>query len=115
VIAGGEWDGRQIVSREYLEASFEPGELAENYGYLWWLVQGDPQMVGVAALGYLSTDMYVYPDYDLVVVRMQAPVAGYTGENEAEGYTQRAASAVLRAVVGLIDPDDAWRELPGLP
>ena len=35
---GGNWDGQQIVSQSYVDASTSPGSsLNAAYGYLWWL------------------------------------------------------------------------------
>jgi len=71
----GQWCGRQVVPQEWVAASTQPSqELNHDYGLLWWLFT-DP--VGYGALGYLDTNLYVFPDLGLVAVRMQArPVAG---------------------------------------
>jgi hypothetical protein len=40
VLAGGRWNNRQIVSREWIDTSTAPKIKAtedELYGYLWWL------------------------------------------------------------------------------
>ncbi len=44
--------------------SFSP-----RYGYLWWL---HDQPRGFAALGYLDTNIHVFPELELVAVRMQS-------------------------------------------
>jgi CubicO group peptidase (beta-lactamase class C family) len=33
----GRWDNRQLVSREWVEASWHPCAVNPDYGYLWWL------------------------------------------------------------------------------
>lgn len=33
----GRWNGRQLLSAEWIDASWRPGEVNPDYGYLWWL------------------------------------------------------------------------------
>ena len=65
----GRWRGEQVVPEAWVEASVRPSQdLNPDYGLLWWLnVPG-----GFAARGAHNTNVYVFPDRDLVVVRMQA-------------------------------------------
>lgn len=37
VARGGEWAGRQIISREYLAEMTRPCEVNHQYGFMWWL------------------------------------------------------------------------------
>ncbi len=63
----GRWEGEQVVPEAWVEASLESIPQNPDYGLLWWLdVPG-----GFAARGYLNTNLYVVPERDLVVVRMQ--------------------------------------------
>lgn len=64
----GLWEGRRVVSAEWVERSTTRSQGHENYGLLWWLYE-NPR--GYAALGYLNTNLYVFPERELVVVRMQ--------------------------------------------
>ncbi len=64
----GEWDGQQIVSRDWIEAATEKhvstdGDL--GYGYQWWIDTGAEAYM---ALGRFGQTIYVKPDLDLVVV-----------------------------------------------
>lgn len=65
----GRWGEEQVVPEAWIEASVQPSQdLEPDYGLLWWLdVPG-----GFAARGTHDTNIYVLPDRDLVVVRMQA-------------------------------------------
>ena len=36
----GIWKGKQIISKEYIEAAVSPSPQNSNYGYLWWLGEG---------------------------------------------------------------------------
>jgi len=75
---GGAWDGKQVVSGEWVEVSTQPhasgvGYLSGvnigggAYGYHWWVAEsaGGPAFV---AFGYGGQYIYVVPDLDLVVV-----------------------------------------------
>ncbi len=42
--------------------------LNPRYGLLWWLFDSPK---GYGAQGYLDTNLYVFPERDLIVVRMQ--------------------------------------------
>ena len=90
VLAGGEWQGRRIVSRDWLDGSLRPAiETGDGlqYGRLWWL--GDattPALPGArrwaAGFGNGGQRLWLMPDADLAVVIMSgnynAPDAGLT-------------------------------------
>lgn len=71
----GSWNGEQVVSEDWVRQSTTPSqELNDRYGYLWWL---HPEERGYAGHGHLDTHLHVYPELDLVIVRMQArPLPG---------------------------------------
>ena len=70
MLGGGVWEGKRIVSRDWVEQSTKPSQtFAPYYGLLWWLVES-PR--GYAAVGNLDTNLYVFPEEELVVVRMQS-------------------------------------------
>ena len=115
ILDGGTHDGDQIVSGDYLVEAMGPSDLADNYGYLWWRFVGDAGIPGVASLGYLSTDMYVLTDDDVVIVRMKAPRTTYSGVNEERPYSQGLVATMFRVMVGLSDPAEADRVLSGVP
>ena len=71
----GRWHEEQIVSDSWVSESTAPQQAHKrDYGYLWWL---HPELGGYAALGYLSTDIHVFPKQQLVIVRTQSkPVDG---------------------------------------
>ncbi len=63
----GYWDGRQIVSQEWVEASTHQhiARSAEvGYGYQWWVIGDDFYMASGRAGQYI----FVVPEQDLVVV-----------------------------------------------
>jgi CubicO group peptidase (beta-lactamase class C family) len=66
----GEWDGRQIVSSDWVERATQqrtPVDVAPHfgYGYHWFTVPG---MEGYAALGAGGQIILVIPGSDLVIV-----------------------------------------------
>lgn len=99
ILAGGELDGKRIVSREWVAAStssqIETGE-PEGYGYLWWLFPvPTPQGVGhvPVANGWGSQFIIVLPEMDLVVVTM--------GGNQDNGKHMAVIRLLVRHLKGL--------------
>lgn len=63
----GQWDGRQIVSQRWVEASTRkqmPGNLFDGYGYQWWIDKAGYYM----AVGHLGQFIFVLPKKNMVVV-----------------------------------------------
>ena len=71
VLNQGNWEGRQIVPRSWLEASFEdrvPAEDELEYGYQWWLGRGRVDgRCWIAGFGNGGQRLVIVPDLDLVV------------------------------------------------
>ena len=74
VLAGGRWNGRQIVSREWIETSTAPKIKTtdgQSYGYLWWLgrsLLNGREVQWAGALGRGGQSIRIVPELDLVVV-----------------------------------------------
>ena len=78
MLRGGEWDGRQVVSEEWVRASTAPviDDLAPDndsanggYGYQWWVPiheNGEPKVF--AGNGYGGQFIHVAPEYDMIAV-----------------------------------------------
>jgi CubicO group peptidase (beta-lactamase class C family) len=63
----GQWDGVQVVSTAWVEASTRKhisATLQDGYGYQWWIDDSGYYM----ALGYAGQFIFVVPEADLVVV-----------------------------------------------
>jgi len=73
----GEWGKQRIVSANWVEQSTKPSQdLNPGYGLLSWLYE---KPAGYGAQGYLETNLYVFPEEELVIARMQSkPVANAT-------------------------------------
>jgi CubicO group peptidase (beta-lactamase class C family) len=87
----GKWGDRQIVPESWVRESTQACPQNGGYAYLWWL-HGDPK--GFAAHGYRDTNCYVFPELELVVVRMQNTPA----KDGAEPY-EPAAHTLFRRMV----------------
>jgi CubicO group peptidase (beta-lactamase class C family) len=76
---GGAWNGRQVISKQWIEASLSKqielpestinhGTLAtRGFGYLWWLLDfaGEP---AYASLGHGGQELIVFPERELTLV-----------------------------------------------
>jgi len=77
-LRNGEWDGQQIVPRQWIDHSTQPAN--DNitwYGYQWWLVQA---LAGFQnsiippdtfiAWGIYTQQIFVIPEKEIVIVRV---------------------------------------------
>ncbi len=70
----GMWNGRQIVPRDYWQASITPAKLMDKgkpndrYGYFWWLAELDGRPIHYAR-GFHGEYVVVIPHEQLVMVR----------------------------------------------
>lgn len=68
----GSWDGRQIISAKWIEASTKEhisGTLASGYGYQWWIDSSEYYL----AAGYGGQFIFVVPEKNMVVVFTSDP------------------------------------------
>ncbi|MCG8468328.1 MAG: beta-lactamase family protein [Gemmatimonadetes bacterium] len=78
MLRGGEWDGRQVVSADWVRASTSPvvpdvapenDRVDPGYGYQWWIPSHEDGETEVfAGNGYGGQFLHVIPEYDLVAV-----------------------------------------------
>jgi len=104
VLAGGRWNGRQIVSKAWIDASMTPRLEATGpyfYGYLWWLgrsLHDGREVHWTAALGRGGQSIRIVPELDLVVV----VTAGYYQDYSPRAF--QVQSGVFRDVLRAIPP-----------
>jgi CubicO group peptidase (beta-lactamase class C family) len=104
VLAGGRWNDRQIVSREWIETSTAPKLKAtdnQSYGYLWWLgrsLLNGREVRWVGALGRGGQSIRIVPELDLVVV----VTAGYYQDYSPKAF--QLQYSVFRDVLRGISP-----------
>ena len=71
----GNWNGDQIISKEWIAKALTPSPANSSYGYMWWLnKEGDKNRMsnltsnGFYAAGFGGNYIIVEPDQDLVIV-----------------------------------------------
>ena len=97
----GRWNGRQIVSSEWITESLEPrvtisavDPYADGYGYFWFtrtLAAGRSRITIHFASGNGGNKIYVVPDRDMVVA--------ITSSAYDHGYGQRRSQAILTTLL----------------
>jgi len=95
----GKWDGKQIVSAEWVKASITPQvttvEDSAQYGYMWWLhpYGNSPVRFAWAAHGFGQQHLVILPDYEWIIV-----VTGWdilpSDQDRESGWLDRMLSTV---------------------
>lgn len=84
---GGEWNGTQVVSSDWVDTSTEyartlqgneseTAEVEAGYGFYWWPILNN----GFGAFGLNSQMVAIYPDVDMIVLRFSNYTRLGTGE-----------------------------------
>ncbi len=60
---GGKWNGKRIVSEDYVKAAVAPSGAYKGYGFLWWLSDK-----GFHGRGFGGQELNVYPDKGITAV-----------------------------------------------
>ena len=102
----GRWGDKQVVPAAWVDQSFEirltfngsRGKHTTGYGYLWWILEPDPDGTGdehiYAAMGFMGQYIFVVPEHDMVVV----VTGGTRGWNEETKAIEFLYSHILPAV-----------------
>ncbi len=98
---GGVWNGRQIISRTWVERSFQPWIKSSrnrpaNYGWYWWTRNYAPGWDAHEASGWKGQRIIVVPEHRLVVT-----ITGYM----EEGYNEVCDAIMRQYVVTLLQPN----------
>ena len=101
----GKWRGKQIVSKEWVEASVTPDaphvmpnvheEYPLGYGYQWWVPESTEGEY--LAIGVYNQFIYVNPSRDLVIVKLSA-FSDYATSAEESAYREIETIEFFRAV-----------------
>jgi CubicO group peptidase (beta-lactamase class C family) len=98
VLQRGQWEGEQLIDEAWFAESLSPGsDLSGGVGLLWWLIRQADDIIGYRADGYLGQYLIIYPDQELVAVRLVAQNPAYNPETD--GF--REFQALVRDLVPL--------------
>ena len=69
----GVWNGKRLLSKQYVQQALDPCDINEDYGLFWWLNNSGKRLPsatrkGYCAVGFGSNMIWVEPDYNLVAV-----------------------------------------------
>ncbi|MBR0698129.1 serine hydrolase [Bradyrhizobium lablabi] len=105
VLNRGQWNGRQVVSAEWVAQSIAPRFQAVGYfggtlfyGYNWWMgrsLSGTNEVKWIAAFGWGGQRIFIVPDLDLV---MMTTAAQYGSPKEGLAAMDILANIVIPAV-----------------
>jgi CubicO group peptidase (beta-lactamase class C family) len=91
---GGRWQGKQIVSEEWIRESTTQQAPDAQYGYQWWLGRlraGDQAVLTVGAQGRGGQFILILPELQMVAV--------FTSWNEGNGLTEQPIDMLQRFVI----------------
>lgn len=71
----GNWNGKQIVPKAYIQEALAPHE--PGYGYLWWLYDN-----GYGCSGYGGQQIKVIPEQDIVYVLQATALSSHRDYND---------------------------------
>jgi len=93
LLRGGVWEGRRILSEDWIARMLVPCSIYPQYGYLWWLNTGRAMYPSASERSYSASGAggnltWIDPDNDLVaVMRWIDPAA-------RDGFMQRVMQAI---------------------
>jgi len=100
----GTWNGKQIISRDWVKESVTPFIQAEEdykYGFKWWLLpRKDSRQFVWMARGFGGQELMVFPEEELIVVFTGWDILGAT-DPEHE-FVSRALAAVRAKNCGAV-------------
>jgi len=70
-LRNGNWDGKQLISKEWIQKATQASKAENSYGYMWWLPgERMPALShnGYYAAGFGGNYIIIEPDKDLVIV-----------------------------------------------
>lgn len=72
-LSKGRWNGKQLISKEWIELATESSPANKDYGFMWWLNKTNSRMTNLSnnafyAAGFGGNYIIIEPDHDLVIV-----------------------------------------------
>jgi len=108
----GLWNGKQIVSSDWIEASTTPdaphlmpgdnpnSDFPLGYGYQWWIMDGTQHEY--AAIGVYNQFIYVNPTHEVVIVKLSAN-SDYASTSDESSFRELETIEFFRAIVARLD------------
>ena len=107
-LRGGAWEGKQLLSRDWVARSFSPWIKSSaalpvpNYGWYWWTYHYAPHWVARVAVGWKGQRIAVIPQQQMVVT-----MTGILGDDEDAVFERIIRDYVMPSADGR--PDAALR------
>lgn len=83
-LQSGYYNGKQIISADYIKQAINSSNVNKEYGYLWW--RGDNWY---ACKGYGGQNIFVIPDKSLIVVTQATPTSRGMSYNDVIWFSER--------------------------
>lgn len=83
-LQGGYYNGKQIISANYITQAISSSDVNKGYGYLWW--HGDNWY---ACKGYGGQNILVIPKKDLIVVTQATPTSRGMSYDDVIWFSER--------------------------
>ena len=99
VLDGGLWNGRRIVSRDWIEEATRPrfdGWFPDRYGYQWWVGNSETatkRVDWIAGVGIGGQRLYIVPQ-----LRLVATINGWIGADQGSVTRNLLEGSILSAV-----------------
>jgi len=95
---GGEWNGEQVLSREWVDFALSPSLAADNYGAQLWINANGDRWKNLPDLRYFAGHqgqrIVLIPEKDLVIVR--------TGITEDQALQKQAIGQMIEGVISAV-------------
>lgn len=84
IINNGTWEGKHLISENYIKAMLDQGQPYDSrFGLLWWrLLDDNENAIAYYGDGYLGQTLMIVPEYGIVAVRQVAQSNEYNPETD---------------------------------
>jgi CubicO group peptidase (beta-lactamase class C family) len=99
----GKWKGKELLPKGWVKAASSTSQdLNKAYGYLWWVRTNntDPNLPkdSYSAVGLGGQYVSIFPDQDLIVVRLTGLLQGAASDIDADSFARVALEAIKQPV-----------------
>jgi CubicO group peptidase (beta-lactamase class C family) len=94
ILNKGSWEGKRLISEEWIAAATSPSAHGPDYGYLWWLNTKQKKWPSgpassFAAVGNGGNIIWIDPEHDIVLVWHW-----HEAGNAVDGMIQRIVASI---------------------